>query len=228
MFFEAINPVVGGLATNFIYSILYTLSTTPAVHNVTIDGVDHAMTFKTQTSSGALYQYTTKLGVGHHSFTFTFSDTSGTITLPYNFATNHVQFPGPDVNPFALTNSSVTKVALPGQPVTYSTKYTSSTNTPPTLTEIDIDGVANTMVSSGGTNLQNGRDLYVYHHLTLRRRPLLPFPLRRWLRVRCGCLRRSDTAFDYAPDADPFFGQPNLGDSLNYLHISDDLHRSFR
>src|SRR3989440_114599 len=121
--FEAINPVVGGLATNFIYSILYTLSTTPAVHNVTIDGVDHAMTFKTQTSSGALYQYTTKLGVGHHSFTFTFSDTSGTITLPYNFATNHVQFPGPDVNPFALTNSSVTKVASPGQPVTYSTKY---------------------------------------------------------------------------------------------------------
>ncbi len=154
--FEAINPVVGGLATNFIYSILYTLSTTPAVHNVTIDGVDHAMTFKTQTSSGALYQYTTKLGVGHHSCTFTFSDTSGTITLPYNFATNRVQFPGPDVYPFALTNSSVTKVALPGQPVTYWTKYTSSTNTPPTLTEIDIDGVANTMVSSGGTNYKTG------------------------------------------------------------------------
>jgi hypothetical protein len=102
---------------------------------------------------GILYQYNTTLPTGTHSFTFTFSDVSGNLTIPYN----GVPMPGPQVNAFSMQNDTITPAAtLPGQPVTYSVKYYSPSNKAPTLAEIDIDGVPHTMVSTGGTNYKAG------------------------------------------------------------------------
>ena len=156
----SLYPVIGGPNTTYTYSVMYSLTTTPAIHNVTIDGVNHPMNaIKWYAGFGELYQYSTKIAFDPknitHSFTFTFSDTSGTVTLPHN----GVAFPGPEVNPFtlnALTSPVQPSPGLPGQVVTYNVLYTSTTNTAPTLAEVVIDGITYQMQSTGGTNYTKG------------------------------------------------------------------------
>lgn len=149
----SITPAIGGTTTTFKYDIIYKLSTTPAVHNVNIDGVAHAMSPRTTLpGGGTLYEYTTTLGTGMHSFTFTFSDVSGTVTIPYN----NVPMPGPEVHPFAVHSNVNPDPALPNQPITYSATYSSPANKSPILTEVDIDGVAHAMISTGGKNYVKG------------------------------------------------------------------------
>ncbi len=153
----ALYPVIGGPNTTYTYSVMYSLTGTPAIHNTTIDGVDHPMNaIKWYNGFGELYQYSTKLTIGlNHHFSFTFSDTVGTVTLPHN----GVPFPGPEVNPFtlnALTSPVKPSPGLPGQVVTFNVLYTSTTNTAPTLAEVDLDGVAHAMQSTGGTNYAKG------------------------------------------------------------------------
>jgi phospholipase C len=158
-----LSPIIGGASTMYQYSVMYSLTDTPAVHDITIDGVNHPMNaIKWYNGFGELYQYSTKLGVGNHNFSFTFSDstTGGTVTLPHN----SVPFPGPEVHPFtlnALTSPVKPSPGLPGQTVTYNVLYTSSTNTAPTKAEVDIDGVTHAMHSTGGTNYAKGVH-YVY------------------------------------------------------------------
>lgn len=151
----AISPVEGSTDGTYTYSIIYTGSGTPAVHNVNIDGQPFAMVNKGGQSvkKGTLYQYSTSLGLGRHSFTFTFSEGSGTVTLPFGTA----PMDGPNVHPFHLGKKTVTpSVALPGTPVTYSIQYISPSNTPPTQTDILIDSVAHQMTKSGGNNYITG------------------------------------------------------------------------
>lgn len=149
----SINPAIGGPSTVFNYDILYTLTTTPAVHNVTIDGTAFAMTaIQSYKGLGVLYQYSTTLSPGSHSFTFTFSDVNGNLTLPYN----GVPFDGPDVSPFDLKLSVGPGTVLPGQPVTYSATYTSSAGKAPTETYVDIDGTAYQLQQTSGTNYKKG------------------------------------------------------------------------
>ena len=149
-----LNPAVGGPNTNYTFSMVYNLSSTPAVHNVTIDGTAHAMTsIGPAQPKGTLYQYKTKLAVGTHSFTFTFSDTSGTITMPFN----GVPFSGPEVHPFNVVTRAITQSALPGASITYALRYSSPTNTAPTLMVVDVDGVTHALQkTSGGTNYLKG------------------------------------------------------------------------
>ena len=149
----ALSPTIGGTNTPFKFDIAYTLSQTPAVHDVTIDGTSFPMTnMGPAQGGGTLYQYIAKLPLGMHSYSFTFSDVSGTLTLPYN----GVPFPGPRVLPFNLAPKPVTSMVLPGQTVTYSAKYISPANKAPTLADVDIDGVSFPMTSSGGTNYKAG------------------------------------------------------------------------
>src|SRR5258706_2365944 len=148
-----VNPAKGNTSTVFSFNIIYTLSQTPTVYNVNIDGTANPMNRLGSVPGGILYQYNTTLPTGSHSFTFTFSDVSGNLTIPYN----GVPMPSPQVNAFTMQSDTVTpSAALPGQPVTYSVKYYSPSNKAPTLTEINIDGVPHTMVSTGGTNYKAG------------------------------------------------------------------------
>jgi phospholipase C len=151
----SVNPTIGGTANTYTYDIAYTQSVTPAIHNVNIDGVAHPMIAVMPIKGGELYQYATTLGVGTHSYSFNFSNgSSGTVTLP----DNGLQFPGPEVHPFFVdtANAKIPLTALPGQPIKYTVTYTSPSNTPPTLTEVFIDGIPHTMLSTGGTNYING------------------------------------------------------------------------
>src|SRR5258706_14549887 len=113
---------------------------TPVPNNANIDGTAFAMTAKSSTQGGVLYQYSTKLAQGTHNFTFTFSDSKGTnTTMPFN----GVQMPGPTVYPFRVITAGSGidfPVSLPGQKVTLSATYFSPANIAPTRAEIDIDG----------------------------------------------------------------------------------------
>jgi len=152
----SINPQIGAKKNTYTYSIIYTLNQTPAVHNVTIDGVTYPMTSIGPIKGGTLYQYKTRLGLGSHSFYFTFSDVNGTLATSPD---NGVPFPGPDVYPFNIgsTGSGINpSVALPGQMITYTVMYTSPQNKPPVRAEVDIDGVPHAMQSTGGTDYTKG------------------------------------------------------------------------
>ena len=148
-----LTPTVGGPNTTFTFSIVYIPQLTPIVANVTIDNSTYPMVKVGKANGGILYQYSTQLGVGTHGFSYTFSKPGGgTATLPVN----GVPFYGPEVHPFGLTRNIVNPYALPGQPVTFTALYKSPTNTPPTRTVVEIDGVPYIMISKGGKNYVNG------------------------------------------------------------------------
>lgn len=150
-----VDPIVGGSTNTYTYDIAYVQSVSPAIHNVIIDGVAFSMTPVMSIKGGELYQYSTTLPVGNHSYSFNFSDgSSGTVTMP----DNGLQFPGPEVHPFFVdtANAKIPLTALTGQPVKYTVTYTSPSNTPPTLAEVFIDGIPHTMVSTGGTDYVHG------------------------------------------------------------------------
>jgi phospholipase C len=152
----ALSPVDGGTDGTYLYSIMYTGSETPAVHNVNIDGHAFPMVSKGSQpgSKGVLYQYSaSNMSLGDHTFTFTFSEGSGTVTMPYGTA----PFDGPVVHPFHLGQKTIIPaVALPGMTVKYSIQYKSPSNKPPTEESVLIDGTAYPMTSSGGTNYAAG------------------------------------------------------------------------
>jgi phospholipase C len=148
----SIDPPVGGVGTTFNFYVVSELKS-PSVHTVTIDGTNYSMILVGPYSGGGyVWGYKTKLPVGNHSFTFTFSDTIGTITLPFN----GIPFPGPEVHPFNVTSINIKPtVVLPGTPVTYSVKYQSPTNTAPIVATVDIDGQSYPL-SGKGTNYLKG------------------------------------------------------------------------
>jgi hypothetical protein len=137
---------IGGVGTTFRFDVVSELPS-PTVHTVTVDGTNYSMSLVGPFSDGGyLWEYKTQLPVGTHSYTFTFSDTTGTITLPFN----GVPFPGPEVHPFNVTGMKVNiATALPGDTVTYSAKYQSPTNTAPTVATVDIDGTSYPLIAQG-------------------------------------------------------------------------------
>lgn len=157
----AVSPTQGGTNDTYTYNILYNRTDTPATHNVIIDGVAHAMNNMGKAPRGTLYQYSTKLAQGSHNFSFTFSDGTGMLTVPYN-----VPFPGPDVNHFYLQKKTITATALPGQTINYAVQYVSPANNPPTKAQVLIDMVPHDLTSSGGTNYTKGVT-YTYSTNTL-------------------------------------------------------------
>ena len=146
-------PTIGGPGTVFTFSMVYTPTQPPAITNVTIDGTTYPMVNKGKANGGTMYQYSTRLGVGTHSFTFTFSNPSGgTVTWP----DNGVPFFGPEVHPFNLKKFIQNSLALAGQTVTFVGVYSSPANTPPTRTVVEVDGIPYTLHSNGGTNYVTG------------------------------------------------------------------------
>lgn len=148
----SIKPNIGGTTTTYSYEIYYSSTKTPAIHNVNIDGTAYPMTVLMPIGKGSIYQYNTKLPVGNHSFTFTFSDPSGgTLTIPYN----GVPMQGPQVYPFSLT-TNVSSMTLAGQSVNYSAKYQSPAGKAPTIAQVIIDDTTYQMQSDGTTNYKKG------------------------------------------------------------------------
>ncbi|GEM_PF-159530 len=158
----SVYPSTGTTQTSFTFSVVYTGSDTPQVHNIFIDGKKKTMTAAGPygRGTGTVYQYTvTGLPVGMHSFRFVFSTPSGgRVQFPYNGEV----FSGPQVFPFTMDSFNVTSKVLVGGQVTYRARYTSPANKAPTLAVVDIDGVTYPMQAQG-TSYSSG---VVYQYTT--------------------------------------------------------------
>jgi phospholipase C len=136
---QSLTPTFGTPLTSFEYGVLYTLPTPPTVANVNIDGVPHPMTDFGPSVGGELYTYTTQLGFGNHTYSFTFSSGNTLVTIPYN---NNNVWQGPTVQDFTIDSPTLNPpMGLPS-PITYTVRYLNLNNLAPTRAEIDVDGQA--------------------------------------------------------------------------------------
>ena len=143
----AVFPLIGGPETAFLFSVIYTPTTPPQAANVVIDGTPYAMSPDDDSSepSGTLYQYSSTLPAGSHTFTFSFTSGGVTETLPYN----GVPFTLP-VMPFKVTNrTSITSPVL-GVTQYFRAEFTSTSGDAPTVAEVQIDGVTFPLEASVG------------------------------------------------------------------------------
>jgi phospholipase C len=146
-------PAFGNSQTLFTYSVIDNDPDVPSVANVLIDGVPYPMTRGSTANGATTYQYLTTLAPGSHNYTFAFTDAEGSWAIPNNNTT----YPGPVVGNVALDNWSANPgVSTPGQPITFSVRYTSTTNTAPTVAELQLDGISYFMTPSGPLNYSAG------------------------------------------------------------------------
>jgi hypothetical protein len=150
-----VSPAAGGPDTHFVYSIVYTGTSPPTVHNVIVDGKAIGMTAVADLGKGKEeYQAATTLAPGvPHTYSFKFKSGNDTWKLPLN----KVPFSGPTVAPFDLTGVRVTSpgtkdgTAQLGQPATIIVKYESPAGVTPTTADVLIDGDSHPMELTGGS-----------------------------------------------------------------------------
>jgi phospholipase C len=148
---SAVNPQVGGPSTEFVFTVDWLPTTPPTTATVVIDGTAHPMT----TTGGGTYTYRTTLPVGTHQFAYAFAGVGGAETLPYNGVT----YPLP-VLPFTVKNMTSMKTPLLGTAQTFAFSYSGR---PPTVAQVDVDGVTYPMTP---TNRKGTRFTYVTDQLT--------------------------------------------------------------
>jgi phospholipase C len=148
---SSVTPQVGGPDTKFIFSVNYTNTSTPTVHQVIVDGGTPINMTASSNVSGhvTLYTATDTLSPGEHHYTFKFAAGSTTWVLPVN----SVPFSGPDVAPFDLTGMSDTpsNVAEQGKPMTFGAVYKSPTGTPATEADVELDDLLYPMTKVSGS-----------------------------------------------------------------------------
>ncbi|MEM3341938.1 MAG: hypothetical protein QW728_04530, partial [Thermoplasmata archaeon] len=135
----AVSPASGTNLTLFNYTVTYrhTSGTAPSSARINIDGTLYSMQYVSGSNqTGALYRYSTTLGAGSHTYSFTF--TAGEYTC------STAVFSGPSVsvnNPPTLTTPSVspaTGTTLTN--FTFSVIYTDAENTAPVVRNLVLDG----------------------------------------------------------------------------------------
>jgi hypothetical protein len=163
----SVSPSTGTTSTTFTYQVTYTDadSDPPVIKRVYIDGTPYSMSYVSGNyTSGALYQYNTKLGLGNHTYYFYFTDGNNTARLPSN-GTNYgpvVTGSGGTNNPPTLSNGFVTPTS--GTTVTtflYQVTYKDSDGDSAFIKYVYIDGSPFTMSYISGTN-KNGA-IYQYN-----------------------------------------------------------------
>jgi hypothetical protein len=141
-------PQDGGPGTSFAYTAVYNSPTAPAVHNVIVDGHPIVMNpIKRVGGDHVIYQATSTLDPGAHTYSFQFSDGTATWKLPVN----NVPYSGPMVAPFDLTNFRIGGgLCQSGKPCTISVTYTSPGGHEPTAARAVIDGTSYPMTAGAG------------------------------------------------------------------------------
>jgi phospholipase C len=146
-------PWIGGPSTTFQFSVAYSATETPLTSEVIIDGVAHTMTATGTNGNppGTLYTFFTALEPGEHSFTFSFTNSSGTAVLPVNGVPFTVQ-----VLPFDLVDQTTVPSLMAGSLVTFQALYTSPEGRLPTVAEVFVGGIARPLTPVGTPDPTNG------------------------------------------------------------------------
>jgi len=149
---SAVDPQIGGPSTVFSFTCVYTPKTPPTAANVVIDGTSYPMTpigTSKNVPVGTIYNYTSKLPVGSHAVTFSFTSNGQTQVMPFNDVVYTIP-----VMPFDVSEVSPKVSALLGTPQIFAAKYVATSGIPPTLAEVDIDGTTYALtLKPGSTNI---------------------------------------------------------------------------
>jgi len=140
---SALAPQTGGPATVFKFAVVYLPSRLPDVSDIVIDGAHFPMTSHgvgNRHPSGTIYEYSTTLLPGMHTFSFSFSAGSQHEVMPFNGVPYTLQ-----VLPFDVTDRTYIASAMIGVMQRFAFDFHSASAQTPTLAEVQIDGVAHAM-----------------------------------------------------------------------------------
>ena len=154
----SVTPTTGNTSTTFTYKVTYSDADndTPVIKWVYIDNIPYNMSYVSGNYIyGAIYQYSTKLNVGNHTYYFYFYDGINTTRLPLSGT-----YPGPTVsgsggsnNPPTLSQGSVSPSAGDNNTLfTYKVTYKDLDNDNPVIKKVYIDNQGYTMSYVSGNN----------------------------------------------------------------------------
>ncbi|MEM2900003.1 MAG: hypothetical protein QXT63_04355, partial [Thermoplasmata archaeon] len=158
---HSLYPLTGNISTLFTYSITYSDvdGNHPSIALVYIDGTPQQMSYISGSNqTGALYQYSTTLSEGFHTYYFYFNDGNGsTIREP-----SVGSFIGPQVNfiPLLINPSHAPISGNISTLFTYSITYQDNDGNSPSVAYVYIDGIPYNLTYISGSN-QTGA-LYQY------------------------------------------------------------------
>jgi flavin-binding protein dodecin len=161
-----VAPQAGNITTSFTYTVYYKDidNDAPTMYNVYINGMAYQMSkISGSYTSGVLYQYTTTLPAGNHSYYFYFSDGKATAKLPV-----YGSYYGPAVSAPNGTNNAPTlfygfvspQSGTTSTSFTYQVYYKDIDNDQPVIKSVFIDNKGFSMTKITG-NYNTGA-LYQY------------------------------------------------------------------
>jgi DNA-binding transcriptional ArsR family regulator len=100
----AVHPTYGFTDTDFSFQVEYydADADAPVVQNVIIDGSAHGMEYVEYTGYGYLFEYTTALGAGDHSYHFDFSDGENSTRYPASGELQGLKVYEPNLPPYLV------------------------------------------------------------------------------------------------------------------------------
>ena len=140
---SALEPQTGGPATKFKFAVVYLLSLSPDISDVIIDGTRFPMVpngICNLNPSGTIYEYSTSLPAGTHTFSFAFSTGSQHEVMPFNRVPYTLQ-----VLPFDVIDKTNIELPLIGVMQHFAFDFHSPSVKAPTVAEVQIDGIAHSM-----------------------------------------------------------------------------------
>lgn len=139
-----VTPRIGGPSTSFKFVVTCELTTEPLKSSVVIDGVAHPLALVEKVPRKAVYEYTTTLSPGTHSFTFSFDFEGRSAVMPINNVPYIVQ-----VMPFDVVDLTAFPSNLLGSDAYFAISYSSPTGESPSVAQVEIDGVGYTLTPAG-------------------------------------------------------------------------------
>ena len=141
----SVTPTTGNISTLFTYQVTYKDldNDTPVIKRVIIDNQGYTMNYVSGNfTTGAIYQYKTKLSLGKHTYYFYFSDGKSTVRLPVNgtYSGPNVTGPPPNKLPILYSASLFPSSGTPSTVFTYQVIYRDLDNDQPSIKYIYIDG----------------------------------------------------------------------------------------
>ena len=148
----SLSPISGNISTIFTYSITYhdIDGDSPSQAYVYIDGTPCAMSYISGSNqTGALYQYTTTLSEGFHTYYFYFNDGNGSESYS-PIAGFHI---GPIVNHEPRTEVGYVSPSLGNRNTlfTYNITYLDLDGTQPAIAKVYIDGIPHNLTYVSGS-----------------------------------------------------------------------------
>jgi hypothetical protein len=155
LFYGFVSPMYANTSTLFTYTVVYKDpdNDAPIVKKVFIDNRGYTMSFvRGNYSTGAHYQYKTKLAAGNHTFYFSFSDGRLFARLPANGTFNGptVSIPSPNNSPVLYTGSVTPRSGTTSTMFLYSVYYKDLDSDAPTVASVYIDHRPYTMTKISG------------------------------------------------------------------------------